>query len=177
MMRAMQKAAAGLKRRIYMLVGRAVLEAVRDDKNRQFVQIKALAGEVKADVERVQQYGFTSHPLPGAQVIFVSLYGNRDHPVVLSADDPRYRHKDMQPGEVAIYTDEGDFLQIKRGGEILIKAANKVRMETPLLEVTGDIVDRCDTDGRSMQGMRDIYNEHIHTGDNGGNTSDPHQEM
>lgn len=177
MMRAMQKAAAGLKRRIYMLVGRAVLEAVKDDKNRQFVQVKMLAGEVKADVERIQQYGFTSNPLPGAQAVVFCVSGNRDHPVVLAVDDPRYRKTGLQPGEVAIYTDEGDFIQIKRGGEILIKAATKVRMETPLLEVTGDIIDRCDTDGKSMQNMREIYNTHTHPGDSGGTTSVPNQEM
>lgn len=35
-------------------------------------------------------------------------------------------------------------------------------METPRLEVTGDIIDKADGTGMSMGDMREIYNDHIH---------------
>jgi len=82
MIRTIDKSLQPLKRRIYLMLGRAVLAALSDDKQRQYVQFSALKGEVKDNVERVQEYGFTSHPLPGAQVIFISLSGNRDQSVL-----------------------------------------------------------------------------------------------
>lgn len=143
MIRTIDKSLQPLKRRIYLMLGRAVLAALSDDKQRQYVQFSALKGEVKDNVERVQEYGFTSHPLPGAQVIFISLSGNRDHPVVISADDPRYRKNDLEPGEVALYTDEGDFIHFKRNKTIEVvtdnlvaKAAETAVVETATATVT-----------------------------------------
>lgn len=200
MMRTIEKAVAPLKRRVYLMVGRAVLAAINDASSRQFAQIKALRGEVKDKVERIQDYGFTSVPLPGAQAVFLSIGGNRDHPLIIAADDPRYRKHGLQPGEVAIYTDEGDFIHLKRGNEIAIltktctinaetavtvtapsmtfSAGTKVRFETPTLECTGDIVDLAGAGGVTMNGMRDIYNTHTHPeNDGGGPTDPPLQEM
>lgn len=156
-------------RGVQLLIGRAVLLAVQDSAKRQLVQFEALKGELKGDVERIQDYGFTSVPLPGAQVVFANVSGNRDHPVAIRVDDPRYRKMGMQPGEVAIYTDEGDYILLKRGNiieistsELLVKATDSVRMETPILEVTGEIIDHCDDTGQSMASMRNTYNIHTH---------------
>lgn len=174
-----------LRDRIFLLIGRAVLAAVNDGGNRQRVQFSALRGEVKDDVERVQEYGFTSVPLPGAQVLFVSISGGRDHPIAISVDDPRYRMKGLQPGEVALYTDEGDYIVMKRGkiieintNTLLVKAAEKVRFETPQFETTGEVIDHIDSGGQTMQGMRETYNIHVHPeNDGGGPTDDPNQKM
>ena len=179
-----RKKAKNAAQAIQLVIGRAVLSAVSDASKRQLVQFEALKGEVKDAVERMQQYGFNSVPLAGAQVLFVSLGGNRDHPVVVSIDDPRFRKNNMQPGEVAIYTDEGDYILLKRGRvievnttQLLVKASDSVRMETPILEVTGEIIDRCDTDGVSMNGMRNIYDTHTHPENNSGSTNQPNQPM
>ncbi len=179
------KAVQSLRNRIYLLIGRAVLAAVNDKGGRQRVQFTALKGEIKDAVERVQQYGFTSVPLPGAQVIFASISGNRDHPIALSVDDPRYRLKNLELGEVALYTDEGDSIILKRNRTIeittqtlLVKASTKARFETPQMECTGEIIDRVDSDGQSMQSMRETYNGHVHPeNDSGGPTSVPNQQM
>ncbi len=176
-MRAISKMIAPLKRRIYLMLGRAVLRAVQDDTIHQYVQISALAGETKDKVERIQEYGFTSNPHSGAQVVFINFAGSREHPAVIAIDDPRYRKNNLATGEVAIYTDEGDFIHLKRGGIVEVKATTKLRIDTPLLEVTGEIKDRSDTDGKTMKNMRDTYNSHIHTGDSGGSTSSPQTSM
>jgi phage baseplate assembly protein V len=178
---ALEKNFQTLRNRIYLMVGRAVLAACSDEGQRQRVQFSALKGEVKDSVERVQEYGFTSHPLPGASVIFVSIGGNRDHPVAISVDDPRHRLSGLQSGEVAIYTDEGDSIILKRGNIVeintrilLVKASDKARFETPQMECTGEIIDRVDEDGQSMRDMRDVYNIHTHPeNDSGGPTDEP----
>lgn len=172
-------------RRALLAIGRAVVNAVDDSGKRQYMQITALAGEDKAEVERLQNYGFTSVPEAGAQAVMVCVGGNRDHPLVVAADDPRYRKSGLQPGEVAVYSRWGDYIHFKRGGGIelytdtlTIKASSKVRVETPLFDVTGDITDRCDEpDHFSMRGMRTIFNTHTHKENNSGDTDTPTQTM
>jgi phage baseplate assembly protein V len=175
-----------------MTVGRCVLAAIKDGAPAQLAQVSMLAGEVRDNVERMSDYGFTSVPLPGAQGVVVFVGGERGHGVVIATGDSRYRLKDLQPGEVAIYTDEGDKIVLKRGNTVevtthtlVVKASTKVRFETPLVETTGqikadgNITDTATTNARTMKGMRDVYNTHTHpeNGTGGGTTSDPNQDM
>jgi len=61
---------------------------------------------------------------------------------------------------------------------LLIKASTKVRIESPQLEATGEIIDLVEGTGRTMSGMRSIYNGHVHPeNDNGGPTGQPTQGM
>lgn len=128
-----------IKRRLALMVGRAIVRLVNDGAQLQALQLELLQGEIRADVERVQNYGFTSVPHAGAEAVAVAVSGLRDHVLVVAVDDRRYRLKALADGEVAMYTDEGDLVHIKRGGTILVKAATKVRIESPLVEMTGDL--------------------------------------
>lgn len=149
------------------------------------VEMQALAGESVAG-EMLQHYGFTSAPLPGAEYIVIPVGGNSQHSVVIASDDARYRVT-LKDGEVAIYSDEGDHVHLKRGRVIevmtetlLVKAGTKVRFETPLIETTGKIRAEDDIKSdtqvvdqvRSMQEDRDIYNGHQH-----GNSPAPSQQQ
>jgi len=186
MSREIYKAMAPLARRIRLMAARAILTLIDDATRMQGLQVKLLDGEVCDNVDRVQQYGFTSVPLPGAEGIYLALGGSRDHGVVIVADDRRYRLKALAGGEVALYDDLGQKVHLTRSGIIIdgaglpitITNTPKVRMETPLLEVTGEIEDRCDSDGVTMEGMRQTYNIHTHPeNDGGGPTDDPIQKM
>lgn len=174
-----------IAQRVRLMIGRAALTSVTDGGKRQFIQFKALADEVKDSVEHVQPFGFASHAAPGAQVIFICIGGDRSHPIAICVDDPRSRIA-LDAGEVAIYTDNGNKIVMKPSGDIevttktlTIKASDKIRCETDRFEVTGDIVDQCDTLDQSMNGMRAIYNTHTHPETNtpGGDTSTPNQVM
>ncbi len=135
MMMAIQKLLAPIRRRITGLVSRAVVSLVNDSLKLQGVQLQVLADETLDGVERFQEYGFTSVPLAGAEAILMCVGGNRDHPLIVAIDDRRYRKKDMQPGEVALYTDEGDVIHFKRGRTIEITAGTKVKVTAPDVEV------------------------------------------
>ena len=142
MSREFAKLLAPLSRRLRLMASRAVLSLISDATGMQIVQVKLLNGEVRDGIERVQNYGFTSVPLPGAEAIFLSLGGDRDHGIVITADDRRYRIKGLQGGEVAIYTDEdkaaGEHrILFKRGKEIhLVAGASRIVMTPTGITIT-----------------------------------------
>lgn len=143
------------------------------------VQMQGLAGET-VDGEQFQNYGFSSAPLPGAEYIVIPVGGNSKHSVVVASEDGRYRLQ-LKDGEVSLYTDEGDYVHMKRGrmievvtDDLVFKVKNKVRFETPMVEMSGDehVSGSIKSDGqvadskRSMQTDREIYNSHGHGGGN-----------
>lgn len=160
-----------IARRLRLVVSRAVVRAVADSLRMQAVQIDLLADESRDNVERFQNYGVTSHPHPGAEAIVVAVGGSRDHLVAIAVDDRRYRLS-LAEGEVALYDDLGHVVHLTRSGividggghQVTIINTTKLRVEGGI-EATGDIEDRCDTpDGRTMNGMRELYNGHTHSG-------------
>lgn len=161
---------AAMKRRIGLVVSRAIIKLVNDAAKLQGVQVALLDEEARAEVERFQEYGFTSVPLSDAEAIAIAVGGSRSHMVVIATDDRRYRKKGLQPGEVALYTDEGDYVLFKRGRIVEVKAGTKVRVDAPMAEYTGDMhvagnftCDKNVSDANgSMQEMRGFYNGHVH---------------
>ena len=146
-MEQLEKIFAPLKRRVLQTVARALIQTIADDKGLQKLQVELLADEVHSNVDRVQNYGFTSVPLPGAEGVFLAVGGAREHGVIIALDDRRYRLKNLAPGEVAIYTDEGDKIHFKRGkiieinsgAEINLIATNKATVTAPNIEANASI--------------------------------------
>lgn len=62
-------------------------------------------------------------------------------------------------------------------GDIEINAPNRLRVNSQVIECSGDVLDTAGSNTASMRAMRATYDQHTHTGDNGGNTSTPHQGM
>ena len=137
----------------------------------QALQMRLTAGEVKDGLEHFEPYGFTSNPLAGAEGIAAFIGGDRSHGVLLVVADRRYRIQELKPGEVAIYTDEGDRVHLKRGRIIEIetetlniKASTAVNIDTPMLTQTGRIVSQGDQVAGGISQIR-----HLHGGTQPGN--------
>ena len=182
-------------------VARAVLNVVDDEGNMQLVQISLLEDEVIDDVERFQDYGFTSVPEEGAEATVVFVGADRSHPIVVVADDRRVRKKGLKPGEVAVYHKNGDFIYLKNENEIEVKtktfnvncttatiaAESEVMLDSPLVTLTG----RQQTTGEKSGGSASTFagglentggevisngislEHHTHPGDSGGTTGEP----
>ncbi len=88
----------------------------------QTLQLSLLHNEVKQGVEHFESYGFTSHPLPGAEAITLFLNGDRSHGVTVVVADRRYRLQGLIAGEMAIHDDQGQKVHLLR---------DKVLIETP----------------------------------------------
>lgn len=137
MIDAINRLMAPLRSRVANMVSRAVVNLANDSAKLQLLQLGLLDGETRDKVERFQQYGFTSVPLEGAEAVVMFVGGRRDHGLVVAVDDRRYRMKGLANGEVAIYTDEGDHVHIKRGGTIEVKAATEVIVDSPMTKIGG----------------------------------------
>jgi len=104
-----------IKRKIYLLIGRAVLAAVNnegkvgfyDSEDRptpQRVQVTGLVNETLTDLERFQEYGFETYPIPAtAEAILVSPDGTRANSFVIMIQDITYRPTDLQEGDSCQY--------------------------------------------------------------------------
>lgn len=118
--------------RVMMMFGRGVLRGVKDSGARQQVQVELLKGEVRDDVEHMQNYGFTSHAT-GGDCAVAFLGGNREQGIVLVVDDRRFRLA-LQPGEVAIYDDLGNKIELLRD-LIKVTAITKLQIDAPTGEL------------------------------------------
>lgn len=117
--RAIQKVSAVLKHRIDEIVVRGVVRLVTDSTSNQLLQAELLKGEFR-EMENLQQYGFTSNPLPGAEVLVVSRSGDRNAAVIIATGDRRYRKKNLGSGDVALHDATGQHIHIKDSDSIEI---------------------------------------------------------
>jgi phage baseplate assembly protein V len=108
-------------------------------------------------------------PQPGAEAMYICLGGMRSQAIVIATDDRRYR-LELQDGEVALYSDEGDSIQLNRGRMInvttetfTVNASTKAIFNTPQVQVSGDVLDQTGTgNAHTVKEMRTIYNGHGH---------------
>ncbi len=121
--------ASALERRVQMMVGRAIVTAVDDERGVQEVQVEILSDETQDGVEHLQPYGFAAHPKAGAEGVVLAAGGTRSHAVVIAVGDRRYRLKSLAEGEVALFDDLGQVIRLGREGVSIYSAAG-VSIET-----------------------------------------------
>lgn len=74
--------------------------------NPQRLQMNGLKSEVLTSIERAQEYGLETWPIPAAtsEAIIACINGNRSYPIVLCVKDDAYRPLDLSEGDVCLYT-------------------------------------------------------------------------
>lgn len=118
---------------------RAVLQGIAIAQRVQRINAEALAGEQLQDVELMQQFGFTSAPPDGAQLVVLPLGGRTSAAVIVATEHGSYRLQLGNQGECAIYNEWGDLVHLKKDRSIRVVAGVKVRVEAPLAEFTGNV--------------------------------------
>lgn len=159
----LHRALAPLRRRVQLMIGRAVIAVVDDNTKAQSVQITLLADEVHDGAERFQEYGFTSVPLAGAEAIVAFVGGLRSHGVIIAVEDRRYRLTGLQGGEVALYDDQGQAIILKRD-RIRIESPFKVDCEAPHVVITSADVELGGEGGQPVARVGDTVSGGIITG-------------
>lgn len=140
LMQAIEPLIRPLKQRIMMVVARGILESVKDDKGIQLVKVSLLKDEVRDGIERIQNFGFTSNPPADSEVVAVFVGGNRENGFVVAVDHRPSRKKGLEPGECALYTSDGTYLVLKKGGIVEIKAATSLKVDIPEATFTGKVI-------------------------------------
>lgn len=121
LVRLVRKLLEPIQRRVRLMVARAVVNLIDDSARVQVLQLAVRADELRDDAERFQEYGLTSVPLSGAEAIVLFVGGDTSHPVVVAVDDRRYRPKPLEPGEVALYTQQnGKRVYLTAAGLVLL---------------------------------------------------------
>lgn len=169
-------------RRIYnrlkMMIGVGEAQGFSDAGSIQKAKYKT-ALELSSGTPRMIEFGFSSGLPSGTDVLLVSLSGDRSDAIIIASNNASYRHKNLKPGETVIYNQWGQFIKLTEDG-ITIEANNKpvtvnqattvtinategVKMVTPKLEVTGEIVDMTDaSNNQSLNELRTKFEEHKH---------------
>jgi len=126
---------------------RAVLTLVESGAGVQLAQGDGLAGEQVQAAEVFQHYGLTSNPPAGSMAVVLPLGGKTSHGIVIATEHGSYRLQGLESGEVALYSDEGDSVVLRRGRVIelttetlRITAPTGVEIDTAALTVTGQII-------------------------------------
>jgi len=145
-----------LRRRILLMIGRALITAISDESERQVVQLSLLKDEIKEDVERLQQYGFSSVPVEGAEALVAFIGGNKDHAVVISADNPSTRKKGLKAGDSCLYHKDGHYILLTDGDKIQVIGEN--------IEVTGSNIKLGEANFKKLvnEEFQALFENHIH---------------
>ena len=93
-----------LRRRVLLMIGRAVVRLVDNASQRQTVQVEGLAGELIDSTERFQEYGFSSVPPAESEAVLLAVGGMRQHVIVAAVEEKRVRPQGAAPGTVTLYT-------------------------------------------------------------------------
>lgn len=108
----------GLKR----MITKALVSAIDDSTTMQLLKLKLDDSEVMEDVERIQNYGFTSHPPKNSEAVVGQVCGIKDLLVALVVDSAANRIKDLLEGETAFYSKFGQIIKHKADGTTEINA-------------------------------------------------------
>lgn len=141
-----QRAMKPIKDRLYLIAGKAIIKAVNDGAPIQELRISALAGEAMDRVARMQEFGFSSNPPAGSEGIILALGANRENLVMIATENRNVRIKNLASGEMVIYTDDGTYLHLKKSGQVELKTAVKTLIDCPLVEMTGDLLVKGNTE-------------------------------
>ncbi|CAB1208892.1 phage baseplate assembly protein domain-containing protein [Serratia marcescens] len=166
-----------LGRRVAMMIGLGKITGYGDAGGIQKLQYQTPL-EVKGDTPRMAEFGFSSGLPVGTDVVLAYLGGDRSSAVIVASNNQQYRISGLKSGETLIYNQWGVFVKLTENGieveakgkpvtvanatTVTVTATEKIRLETPRLEVTGDVIDNCDSNGATLKALRDAHNDHDH---------------
>jgi phage baseplate assembly protein V len=144
----------------------------------QLIQAQVGYLELHDKLPAVQHYGFVSNPPVGTDVILHFTGGDRSNGVVAGTNSNKLRIRNLNSGETVIHDDLGRQIYLSAAGVRVLAQASpvtienattitatatvKMRVVSPLLECTGDVIDNCDTQTETLASGRTLRNSHTH---------------
>lgn len=109
--------------RVTMMFGRGRVTGIVDDSGSvQVMQVQKSGLEVADDQYRVAEFGFTSNPPIGSDVLTLHVAGDRTAGAVIGTNHQPSRPTGLQPGETMLYSQDGKYVYITANGGIVVEA-------------------------------------------------------
>ncbi|MGA4368107.1 phage baseplate assembly protein V [Pantoea ananatis] len=166
----------GLYRQIKMMFGIGRVTGMDDAGPAQQLQFKNAMEVMTAG--RLAEFGFSSGPPVGSDVVVAFMGGDRSSPVIIATNSKAYRHGGLLAGETVIYNQWGQFIKltekgisveangqpvtVSRATVVTITGTEEIIADTPVFKCTGDIIDNADSNATTMKQLRDTFNQHQH---------------
>lgn len=117
------------------MLAKAVIRKIFDNSGRQAAQVEVTKGELIDDVERMQDYGFTSNPpAAGTDALMMFFGGDRSQGIIVRMENRSFRLKSLESGEVAMFDDLGNVFKLGRE-QVDVTAVTKLVVTAPVVEV------------------------------------------
>lgn len=141
------RASAPMRARLLSMITRAVVKRVSEAAGIQSIQVVIRKGETRDAVERAQQYGFTSSPTAGTEVLILAVGSSVDHAISVDVDTDD-RPAGLLPGESEQYGSAGSAIYIDSQGVVHLAGRD-----------ANDPVAR----KSDLQALADAFNAHAHS--------------
>jgi phage baseplate assembly protein V len=168
-----------MARKIQLASGWGRTSFADDSQSAQLLQVTLSDQETRDGTPRIAEFGLTSVPPAGSDVLVVFLGGDRTKGVVVATGHQASRPLGLVAGETMLYDLQGKHIYLTNADGIVIEAAGtpvtvnnstivtinaseSVVMQTPILKVSGDIQDNYQSNPNTVAQMRAIYNGHHH---------------
>lgn len=115
-------AMARIWRRVQLFVGRGRVTTSNDGQTVQKLQVKLGALETRDDTPRLAEFGFTSRPPIGSDVIVVFVSGDRSNGVAIATGHQQSRPTGLLEGESMVYDLWGKKIYFTKDGGIIVDA-------------------------------------------------------
>ncbi|KVZ18643.1 baseplate assembly protein [Burkholderia stagnalis] len=175
-----------LARRVLHAIGRGRVTASNDSGVVQLIQVRFNDLETIDGMPRIAEFGLTSRPPSGTDVLALFIGGDRSSGVVAGTNHQASRPKGLAIGETMLYSLIGQQVYLSTSGIVVeakglpvtvnnasdvtwncsgkfkVVAPGGVEFDTPMVKSSGDIIDNSATNANTMAAMRTIYNGHKH---------------
>lgn len=162
-----------LQRRVMLMIAKGIIRRVDDSGKNQITQVGLLSKEIRDQIENIQQFGLSSSPPPGSEVVVVFPGGSRDHGVIVATSDHKTRPRDLNEGETVVYNSNGDFIKLKSTGEIEINSGTELNIRAPKVTIRGDLQVAGTAEAQQVIAKGVNLKTHVHPIPGGPNTQPP----
>jgi phage baseplate assembly protein V len=105
-----------LMRRVFHTIARVRILSANDGAAVQRVQAQYKTDDLRTNIPRVQEYGFSSNPPSNTDAIVVHIAGERSQGVVIATNDQASRPTGQAAGDVTVYDNRGRYVKFSALG-------------------------------------------------------------
>jgi phage gp45-like len=125
--RSLQNQAERIFRRALMMTAPVLITTVDDSGPIQIAQVQVNnTGETLDNTAVMHLYGYSAVPPEKSDAAAIFITGQRSNPIIVATNNQQARLKNLQPGESALYTDEGDTVQLNRGNKLNLNSKDTI---------------------------------------------------